>query len=390
MRIYLDHNATTPTHPLVKSKVQEWLESWGNPSSIHWSGRGPKQLIRESRQSLAQALGVSPLEIVFTSGASESNNTVLKSVLSQILVKRNEIIISNIEHPSILKTAEYLETQGLVIHKVDVDRNGNLNWQQYQERLSAKTALVSMMYANNETGLILDIKRAAEMAHSVGALIHSDITQAFGKIPVSLKELDVDFASASAHKIYALKGVGLLYIKKNREISNLIHGGGQERYRRGGTENTLGIASFGQMASVLPDILIEQKKIKSLRDYLESRVLTELSGVQINHQNSERLPNTSSMIIDEVDGETLLMSMDVAGFSVSTGAACSSGAPEPSPVLIGIGLSRKEAQSSLRISLGLSNSKSEIDAFIDSLKEIVTRLRAINTEHSYEVEHAST
>ncbi len=379
-RIYLDHNATTPLADEVLKSIPSVLSEWGNPSSIHWLGRGPKQIIRQSRSLLADALGIHTLEIIFTSGASESNSSVIRNIVeNQIISGRNEIIVSQVEHPSLKKATDWAEKQGMVVHRVPISLDGRWDWDFYNKVLSEKTALVTVMLANNETGFIFPVKEIAFKAHAVGALVHTDATQAFGKIPLNFYDLDVDFASLSAHKIYALKGVGLLFVKKGVEFSPFVFGGGQERSRRGGTENILGIYSFGMMAAKTKGFVQQREQIEILRDSMESRIAKYISHVAIN-KSEQRLPNTSSLIIDGVDGETLLMNLDIEGFAVSTGAACSSGNPEPSPVLIAIGLTRKQAQNSLRLSLGMGTTDEQISYFVEKLVEIVNRIRSLGAD----------
>lgn len=375
--IYLDHNATTPVHPQVKLRVPEWLEAWGNPSSIHWAGRAPKALLRESRQNLARLLGVEALELIFTSGGSEANNLALKGVCGRDLLKaRDQVILSSVEHPSLMKAAESLRSQGFRVDTVPVDREGVLNLKTFQSLLSERTALVSVMLANNETGHIFPVREIAEMAHGVGALVHCDAVQGLGKIPVNLRELGVDLASLSGHKFYALKGCGILYARKGVNLQSLISGGGQERGRRAGTENILSIASLGFMATQAGEVVAQAERLRALRDSMEQRILDAIPGVRITGALGPRLPGTSSLLIDGVDGETLLMNLDVRGFAVSTGAACSSGSPEPSPVLLAMGLTRAEAQSSLRLGLGWETTAEEVEVFIEALQAVVARLRS--------------
>lgn len=380
-KTYLDFNATTPIFSGVKSELPSLLEIWGNPSSVHWAGQATKTVLREARQSLAQILGVSPLELVFTSGGSEGNNTVLQSFYEKTRHQnRNEFITTAIEHPSVLKTLAHLREQGAVVHVIGVNREGELDWEHFHRVLSERTALVSMMLANNETGLLLPLQEVTARAHAFGAKVHTDAVQALGKIPLHLRELNVDFATFSAHKFYALKGVGVLYAKKGQDLRPLIFGGGQERHRRGGTENTLGIWSLGFMAAQASEVSHQAERVRFLRDHLETRLSQEISDLKITHQETARLPNTSSLVLSGVDGETLLMSLDVKGYAVSTGAACSSGNPEPSPVLMSLGLTRAEAQSSLRVSLGWTTTSEEVEAFIETLKIVVHRLRHLQTQ----------
>ena len=289
------------------------------------------------------------------------------------------MIISSVEHPAIRVTAESLAARySLKLISIPVSRDGELDRDFYEKALSDDVFLVSIMAANNETGHIFPIQALAEKAHAVGASFHTDAVQALGKIPVSLKEWDVDLASFSGHKFYALKGSGLLYTKKGVNLPSLIEGGAQERHRRAGTENALAIASLGYMATQLEFLSERMSQMTELRDSMESQILEKISGVQITGPQGLRLPSTSSMNIEGIDGETLLMNLDIEGFSVSTGAACSSGNPEPSPVLLAMGFSRAEAQRSLRVGLGWGNTQGDIDSFVTCLEKVVTRVRGLS------------
>lgn len=384
--VYLDHNATAPLHPDLIDRVPGWLSEWGNPSSIHWAGRGPKALLRDSRQNIARLIGAEPLELVFTAGGSEANNLAIKGALPERPEKaRDQILISAVEHPSVRKTAEFMSSRGYRVDLIPVNREGEIDTDRFDDLLSEKTALVSIMLANNETGHLFPISRLAEQARLKGALVHCDAVQALGKIPVNVRTLGVDMATFSGHKFYALKGCGVLYTRKGVNLNSQIHGGGQERGRRAGTENALAIASLGYMCSQAELIFSQALRLRLLRDHLESRITKEISGVRITGGLGVRLPNTSNMTLSGVDGETLLMNLDVHGFAVSTGAACSSGNPEPSPVLLAMGLTRAEAQTSLRLSLGWSNTQSDVDQFVETLKATVQRLRGFQhgAEFSY-------
>ncbi len=395
IKVYLDHNATTPVAASIIDVLPELAQAWGNPSSIHWGGRQPKNLLRDARKALAQAIQVSPLEIIFTSGGSESNNTALRGVLefyqtTKFLSKeqknRTHFMCSAVEHPSVMRTMLHLRDIGARVDIIPVDRQGSIDMDFYESHLCAETALVSVMLANNETGTLFPIREMAAKAHAAGALFHTDCVQAFGKIPLNLKELNVDLASFSGHKFYALKGSGFLYAKKGISFVPLVLGGGQERHRRGGTENTLGIACMGHMAEKIQELTAKNLELAKLRDHMEERIKNEIRDVLVTAAEGRRLPNTSSLVLAGVDGETLLMSLDIKGYAVSTGAACSSGNPEPSPVLLSMGLSRQEAQSSLRLSLGWGNSLKEINEFVETLKAVVQRLRSL-TEEDDEVHH---
>lgn len=384
-KVYLDFNATAPLAESVREQAVDLLQLWGNPSSIHWAGQNIKTKVREARRDFSAALHASPLELIFNSGASESNNTVLlglcdlleRGELPEVYQGKNEFVSTNIEHPSTERALQQIEKRGFVVRRLQVDKNGKLDLRQAMDFIGPKTLLVSVMMANNETGGLLPLREIKGIAEKFGALVHTDAVQALGKVPVNLTELGVDYASFSGHKIGALKGVGVLFVRKGRPFRNLIFGGGQERYRRGGTENTLGIASLGLVVPRLDQVEAHSERMRFLRDTMEARIRAEIPGVQIIAQESPRLANTSSMLIEGVDGETLLMSLDLLGFAVSTGAACSSGNPEPSPVLLNMGFSRSEAQSSLRISLGWESHDEDVPRFIEALKTVVARLRTV-------------
>ncbi len=386
-RVYLDHNATTPLSNTIKTMWSSLFDLWGNPSSIHTSARPSKQWLRETKQKIAVSLGCSPLEIIFNSGASEGNNSVLKSVWSECGTTRPEFLVSQVEHPSVIKTAEYLATLGAIVKFIPVSRSGELDLDFVRLHISDKTALVSVMYANNETGSIFPIKEISTLAHSHGALMHSDCVQMLGKSITKLSDLDLDYGTFSAHKFYALKGVGFTFVKKSSHWQALIHGGGQERARRGGTENILGIATLGIMFDQLFQTKDKIQEMTRLRDLFETLTLAKLTDVSVTAATSPRLANTSNLIIGGVDGETLLMSLDLKGFSVSTGAACSSGNPEPSPVLLAMGLTRTEAQNSLRISVGWHTTEVEIRDFVKTLFAVVSKLRLLN--ETAEVPHVT-
>lgn len=378
--IYLDYNATTPLHPKVIEALPELAEAWGNPSSIHWGGREPKNILRDTRKKLSQILNCSPLELIFTSGGSESNNQILKGVFEKNEGERLQILIGSVEHPSVMKTAAYLQTLGADVRYIPVNKNGCIDMAAFEDLLSEKTLLVSCMLANNETGAIFPIHEMVRKAHAVGALFHSDCVQAFGKIPVDLKDLDVDFATFSAHKVYSLKGLGFHFVRKGHNLEPLIHGGGQERHRRGGTENTLAIGALGVICDLFADLLVRQNEIERIRDEFEMIVTDRLEGVLVSNDATLRLKNTSHLTIEGVDGETLLMSMDLLGYAVSTGAACSSGNPEPSPALLAMGFTRAEAQQSLRVSFGFFSDRNIMLNFVESLVEVVHRLRRVSAD----------
>jgi cysteine desulfurase len=382
--IYLDNNATTrPDRDLLKELVlliQNDQLQWGNPSSIHLQSREPKNVLRETRKTFAEIFHCQATEIIFNSGASEGNNTVLKSVWQTLGATKNEFLISQVEHPSVIKTAEYIQSLGAVIKWIPVNRKGQIDLDFIKKNISDKTALVSVMFANNETGSLFPIAAISKIAKDQRALLHVDCVQALGKENLNLQELKIDYATFSGHKFYALKGCGVLFVRRGSPYVNLIHGGGQERGRRGGTENVLALWSLQQMLPLLKRLENKNTEVRELRDHFEMNIQNKIFGVTITASEGLRLANTSSLVIQDVDGETLLMSLDLKGFAVSTGAACSSGNPEPSPVLLSMGLSREEAQSSLRVSLGWHTTLEEVDLFILSLVEVVERIRKIKAE----------
>lgn len=385
---YFDHNATTPVWDGLLAELPNWLKCWGNPSSIHQSGRGPKNLIRDSRKAVSEFLGVSPLEVVFNSGASEGNNTVVKGLYDCLLtgnldLGRSEFMCSLVEHPSVIKAYKWIESKGIKVHWIPVNQEGALDLEFYTHHLSTKTILVSIMGANNETGNLFPISQLANLAHEKGALFHCDAVQLIGKTHFEFSKLGVDYATFSGHKFYALKGTGFMYIKKGAPYRNLIDGGAQERSRRGGTENTFGIASQGYMLKMMKENGTAILEMERLRNKLEISIIDRIDSVKITGVKYPRLVNTSHMMIEGVDGETLLMNLDLEGFHVSTGAACSSGNPEPSPVLLSMGFSREQAQSSLRISLGWKSTESEVDRFVMVLEKTVKRLREIKHGQKY-------
>lgn len=379
-RVYLDHNATTPHSPLLKKRWMELFDISGNPSSIHQDSRIPKTILREARAKIAKMLGCSPLEIIFNSGASEGNNSILKSVFALHNNSRDEFLISDVEHPSVYKTSEYLQSLGAKVKYIPVNKAGHIDLEFIKKNLSNKTALVSVMYANNETGTVFPIKEISALAHSVGALMHSDCVQVLGKESCDFAELNLDYATFSAHKFYSIKGTGFCYVKKMSPWTPLINGGGQERARRGGTENIIGLAALNIVLDQLQNCQAQISEMRRLRDLMEALILEKISHVSITAHQSPRVSNTSSLVIQDVDGETLLVSLDLKNYSVSTGAACSSGNPEPSPVLLAMGLSREEAQSSLRVSLGWETTETQVREFVATLVEVVERLRNINIE----------
>ena len=381
--IYFDQNATTGASAEVIAACSRLLSSFGNPSSVHAAGRGPKVLLRDARAAIGSMLNVSPLELIFTAGGSEGNNTVLKGAWTaagkDVTSERSRLLIGTTEHPSVIKTVQSLvDNFGARVDWIPVNRLGQIDLAHYESLLGPDVFMVSQMMANNETGSVYPIGKMCKLAHAAGALFHTDAVQALGKIPVDLKALNVDYASFAGHKFYALKGGGVLFVKKGMPLEPLIHGGGQERARRAGTENILAISSLGIQAGRAAEIVPQGQRLAQLRDAMEKRLVDTLGDIEINGAGVARLPNTSNLILLGLDGEVLLMNLDMEGVRVSTGAACSSGAQEPSPVLRAMGLSHDEANASLRVSLGWNNTAQEVERFCDILISIVTRLRRLS------------
>ena len=380
-RVYLDYNATTPPLALLSEQWTSWLPVWGNPSSVHQDGQPAKNLLLSSKNYLSNFLGCNPLELVACSGGSEANNHAIRGLYEKYFLQnpdRNEIIVSEVEHPSVLAPLSALKSKGMIIKTLPVSREGELDLSSYQSLLSDKTFLVAVMYANNETGHIFPIHKMVKMAHKVGAFFHCDTVQAMGKMAFNLHNLEVDTASFSAHKFYALKGTGLLYCRKGILPENLIYGGSQERKRRAGTENVLGIACFGAVAQRGPEILDAVQCIKSLREDMENNILKQIPSVHIVGRKGKRLPNTSCLLISGIQSETLLMNMDLKGYSFSVGSACHSGSLNPSGVLVAMGFSEEEARSAVRISLGLGVSKEQIVQFVSDLRDSVQKIRSFS------------
>lgn len=381
-KIYFDYNATTPLDSDLKSLIMNWVEEWGNPSSVYSLSRVPKKIIRESRQALADLIGCHPLEIIFTSGGSEANNLAIKGILHSLKKNnRTTLISSTVEHPSVSNTFHFLKTQGWNVIWIPVDHQGQLDQDYYLKALEQHSVgLVSVMAANNETGVIYPVAQLAEQAHKYGALFHCDGVQIFGKKPFQVQDKGVDMISFSAHKFYSLKGAGGLFCRKGLVLESLIHGGGQERSRRAGTENVLAIASMGEMAKRIPQEFNRWEKVEQMRDFFEQSLTAQIDHIDFVASQALRLPNTSLSIIYGVDSENLLMNLDLKGFEVSTGSACSSGSPEPNPILLAMDYKHEEALSSLRVSLGKDNTFAEVNAFLKALNELIPYLRRFPKE----------
>jgi len=376
-RIYLDNAATTPVHPeVVKAMLPYYNEYFGNPSSIYSFGREAKKAVEEAREKVAKALGAEPSEIFFTSGGTESDNWAIKGAAYANQDKGKHIITSAIEHHAVLHTCEYLEKQGFRVTYLPVDEYGVVKLDELKKAISDDTILISIMMANNEIGTIQPIKEIAEIAKEKGILFHTDAVQAVGNIPVNVKDLGVDMLSLSAHKFNGPKGVGVLFIKKGTKIHSFIHGGGQERNRRAGTENVAGIVGLGRAIEIASENLEEHaQKLIKLRDKLINGVLERIPYARLNGHPEKRLPGNAHFAFEFVEGESLILNLDLLGIASSSGSACTSGSLEPSHVLLAIGLPHEVAHGSLRLTIGGQNTEEEIDYVLEVLPGVVQKLR---------------
>ena len=375
--IYLDNAATTKTAPeVVEAMLPYFTEHYGNPSSVYSFAAQNKETITKQREIIADALGANTNEIYFTAGGSESDNWALKATAEAYRSKGNHIITTKIEHHAILHTCEYLEKEGFEVTYLDVDENGTVKLEDLRAAIRPTTILISIMFANNEIGTIEPIKEIGEIAKEHGILFHTDAVQAFGQVPINVDECHIDMLSASGHKLNGPKGIGFLYIRKGVKIRSFVHGGGQERKRRAGTENVPGIVGMGAATRRAIQTMAERTaKEAELRDYLISRVLEEIPYTRLNGHPQKRLPNNANFSFRFIEGESLLIMLDMKGICASSGSACTSGSLDPSHVLLAIGLPHEIAHGSLRLTLSDETTKEDIDYVVDSLKEIVTNLR---------------
>jgi cysteine desulfurase len=379
-RIYLDNNATTPVHPEVADAIRPFLNGlYGNPSSIHFAGREVKATYDAARQSIAAMIGADAGEIVITSCGSEANNHAIKGIAGAAGDKKGHIITSTVEHPAVLNVCRYLETRGFAVTYLPVDGFGCVDPDDVRDAIRKDTILVSIMYANNETGTVVPIREIADAAHEKGVPVHSDMVQALGKVKVDMTDLGVDLASFSGHKVYAPKGIGALYVRDGIVLDNLIHGGHQEGGRRAGTENVIGIVAFGKACEIARKHAEEYATaMERLRKRLIDGILEKTDHVRLNGHPTARLPNTLNLSFEFVESESLLFSLDRKGIAVSSGSACSSGSDEPSHVLLAMGIPGAVCQSALRFSLGWGNTEDDIDYVLEVLPDIVGRLRAMS------------
>lgn len=378
--IYLDNAATTKTAPeVVEAMLPYFTEYYGNPSSVYTFASKSKEAVTRQREVIAEALGAKSEEIYFTAGGSESDNWALKATAEAYKYKGNHIITTKIEHHAILHTAQYLEKRGYEVTYLDVDENGVVKLDDLKAAIRPTTILISVMFANNEIGTIQPIKEIGEIAKENGILFHTDAVQAFGQVPIDVNEYHIDMLSASGHKLNGPKGIGFLYIRKGLKLKSFVHGGAQERKRRAGTENVPGIIGIGTAVSRAMRTMKERTlKETELRDYLISRVLQEIPYVRLNGHPKKRLPNNVNFSFRFIEGESLLIMLDMKGICGSSGSACTSGSLDPSHVLLAIGLPHEIAHGSLRLTLSEETTREEIDYVVEALKEIVTHLRSMS------------
>ncbi|HHT83682.1 MAG TPA: cysteine desulfurase NifS [Clostridiales bacterium] len=378
MKVYLDNAATTKLDEQVLKAMMPYLtDIYGNASSMHSFGREAGKAVDESRAKVASILNCKPSEIYFTSGGTESDNWAIKGAALAQSKRGRHIITSKIEHPAMLATCEELSKKGYEISYLDVDENGIVSLEQLKKTIRNDTILISVMFANNEIGSVQPIAEIGKIAHEHGVIFHTDAVQAASSIRIDVNEMNIDMLSMSAHKFHGPKGVGLLYVRSGIRIGKLIVGGHQERENRAGTTNTAGIVGLAAaLEKTVREMDENNKKIKRLRDYLIDRVLTEIPHSKLNGGRENRLVNNANFSFDFVEGESILMQLDLKGIAVSSGSACSSGSLEPSHVVLAIGRPIEEAHSSIRFSLGPDNTKEEIDYTVEALKETIERLRS--------------
>lgn len=375
MTIFLDNNATTRPHPEVVRAVSEALsEIWGNASSVHGPGRSARQALESARASLARLIGAEPGEVVITSGGTESNNAAIFGRCRVAGNQRFHIVTTTIEHPAVLSVVSDLEEQGWDVTRVECGRDGRIATESIRSAISDDTGLVAVMLANNETGVIQPVGEIAELCRERGIHLHCDAVQAIGKIPVDVEQLGVDTLSISGHKFHGPKGIGAMYVRKGVTLSPFVLGGAQERRRRGGTENVPLAVGLGRAAELAMTEIDSMEKVRALRDQMERR-LERSSEAVINGQSAARLPNTSSVTFPGCDAESVVIGLDMEGFAVSGGSACSSGRSEPSHVLRAMGLDDAAARSTIRISLCKTTTEDEIDQFVRAAERVTGMVR---------------
>ena len=377
--VYLDNNATTQVAAeVLEAMLPYFRDLYGNPSSMHSFGGQVAQEIREARKQVAALIGATPEEIIFTSCGTESDNAAIRSALA-VHPDRRHLVISRVEHPAIKALCTHLARQGYRVTELPVDKDGLLDLDQFEKSLSPDTAVVSLMWANNETGVLFPVEKAAELAHERGILFHTDAVQAVGKIPLQMKTNVIDMLSLSGHKLHAPKGIGVLYVRKGTKYAPFLIGGHQEKQRRGGTENTPSIIGLGKACELAArHMATENITVKKLRDKLEKQILARIPSSRVNGDCLNRLPNTTNISFEFVEGEGILLLMDEYGICASSGSACTSGSLQPSHVLRAMGVPFTMAHGSIRFSLSIYNTEAEIDFVIEKLPPIIERLRSMS------------
>lgn len=379
-KVYFDHNATTPVHPEVAEAVRPYLgELFGNPSSIHWAGRDVRKAVEDARESIAAFYGCRPLEVVFTSSGTESDNLALQGVAYREGNETRHIVTCQVEHPAVMNACRFLESRGYPVTYVPVNRQGIVEPEAVARALRPDTMLVSIMAANNETGCLMPIGEIGEIVRRAGVLMHTDAVQATGKIPLPWDKLPVDLLTFSGHKINGIKGAGGLIVRKGVEISAVTHGGHQERGRRGGTENVVGIVAMGKAFSLLREnMTAEVAEVRRLRDAFERALFARIPDLVLNGHPTLRLPNTVNLSFRYVEGEALLLNLDMLGIACSSGSACTSGSLEASPILLAMGADPTDSQGALRFSLGYGNTEEDVSYAVDAIEKVVEKLRAMS------------
>ena len=378
--IYLDHAATTPARPeVVEAMMPYFTEKFWNPSSVYSPAAEAKKAVNEVRDRIAESLGTQSQDIYFPAGGSEADNWAIKETAEAYASKGKHIITSKIEHHAVLHTCQYLERNGYEVTYLDVDENGYIKLDQLKAAIRPDTILITVMFANNEIGTIQPVKEIGAIAKEHGVLFHTDAVQAYGQVPINVDEMNIDMLSSSAHKINGPKGIGFLYIRKGVKIRSFVHGGAQERKRRAGTENVPGIVGYGVAAKRAAETMeVRTAKERELRDYFIDRVLKEIPYVKLNGDPVKRLPNNINLSFRFVEGESLLIMLDMKGIAASSGSACTSGSLDPSHVLLAIGLPHEIAHGSLRLTLGEDTTKEDLDYTLEQLKEIIGKLRDLS------------
>lgn len=388
-RIYLDHNATTPLHPQVQKALVKAMKVFGNPSSLHRFGREARAAVEDTREKVAEFINAHPEEIIFVGSGSEANNTVInlfscaafrKCEIQSLPLQGREIITTTIEHPCLLESAACIAEKGTIVRYVGVDSTGKINMDELKNTISENTGLVSVMAANNEIGTIQDIKTIAGIVHEKGGLFHTDAVQAVGKFPLDVKALDVDYLSFSAHKIYGPKGIGALYVKKGVPFCPFIRGGHQERGRRAGTENTLGIIGLGKAVEMRKKEMAEEsRRLVGLKARFKKGIEGSIPDIRFNGHPVDSLPGTLNVSFAGAEGEAILLYLDLEGIAISTGSACASGSLDPSHVLLATGVPREQVHGSIRISMGRETSTKDVDYAIAKFSSVIKRLRTMST-----------